>query len=306
MKTVRRYSLHSRPDKVQVSQFAKTVPGGSSMTEFIKSLPGFLAAADFKELLVRMRTSRKKKKPILFACGAHIIKTGLSPVFIDLMREGWISGLALNGAGIIHDFEVAFCGRTSEEVESQIRTGRFGMARETGDELNRAIHEAAVDGRGLGESVGRMLSRSRFPYKGLSLCATAFDLGIPVTVHVALGTDIIHSHPGTNGEALGGASLRDFQIFCRLVEGLDGGGVFVTVGSAVILPEVFLKAVSAARNRGFKLETFTSAVFDFQKLYRPDQNVVRRPLGKKSRGFYFVGHHEIMIPLLAAALKGRP
>ena len=273
------------------------------MEEFVKSLPGFLAAADFKELLIRMRAARKKKKLILFACGAHIIKTGLSPVFIDLMREGWISGLALNGAGIIHDFEVAFCGRTSEEVEAQIRTGRFGMARETGDGLNRAVHDAAAEGLGLGESVGRMLSKSRFPYKRLSLCATAYDLGIPVTVHVALGTDIIHSHPGTSGEALGGASLRDFQTFCRLVEGLEGGGVFVTVGSAVILPEVFLKAVSAARNLGVKLETFTSAVFDFQKLYRPDQNVVRRPLERKSRGFYFVGHHEIMIPLLAAALK---
>lgn len=305
MKNVRRYSLLTRKCKVQVSQFAKPLPDNPTIGHFIRSLPGFLASADFREFLSLMKAARKAEKPILFACGAHVIKTGLSPVLIDLMKEGWMTGLALNGAGIIHDFEVAFCGATSEDVEARIRSGRFGMARETGDYLNRAVNEGRREDLGLGEAVGRMLSRSRFPYKRLSLCAAAHVLGIPVTVHVALGTDIIHSHPGTSGEAVGGASLRDFQKLCSMVEGLDGGGVFLNVGSAVILPEVFLKAVSAARNRGVTLETFATAVFDFQKLYRPDQNVVRRPLGRKSRGFYFVGHHEIMIPLLAAALKSR-
>jgi hypothetical protein len=234
--------------------------------------------------------------------GAHVIKVGLNPVLIDMMNRGWITAVALNGAGIIHDFEIAYGGQTSEDVEAQIKDGQFGMAKETGEILNRTINEAARDGLGLGEAVGRMIARSTFPYKKQSLLAAAWRSAIPVTVHVALGADTIHFHPQANGEALGKTSLQDFRLLCSLIEGLGGGGIYVNVGSAVILPEVFLKAVSVVRNRGKRLEDFSTAVFDFIHHYRPDQNVVRRPLGKKGRGFYFIGHHEIMIPLLAAAL----
>jgi len=237
------------------------------------------------------------------AMGAHVLKVGLSPVLIDLMKNGWISAVALNGAGVIHDFEIALCGRTSEDVKSQVKKGRFGMARETGEMLNEAIRQGAEKGLGMGKAVGRMIARSKLPYKRFSLIGSAYRLGIPVTVHVAIGTDTIHFHPQADGEALGKTSLKDFFLFSGLVRRLDGGGVFMNIGSAVILPEVFLKAVSLVRNKGYRLENFSTAVFDFLHHYRPDQNVVRRPLGKKGKGFYFIGPHEILIPLLAAALK---
>jgi hypothetical protein len=249
-----------------------------------------------------MRAARKKKRAILFGLGAHVIKVGLSPVLIGLMKDGWVSGIALNGAGIIHDFEVAFCGRTSEDVARQIRSGDFGAARETGEMLNAAIRNGARRGRGLGAAVGEMIAASRFPFKQLSLLAAARELAIPVTVHVAIGTDTIHFHPQASGRALGQTSLADFFLFCSLVEGLEGGGVYLNIGSAVVLPEVFLKAVSYVRNQGRRLQDFTTAVFDFRRLYRPEQNVVCRPRGKKGRGFYFIGHHEILVPLMAAAL----
>jgi hypothetical protein len=301
---IRTYPLASRPSKVTLDDFAKPPRRGGRFSDFLAGLPGLLSARDFKELVGLLRAARTSKKPILWAMGAHVIKTGLAPVLIDLMKDGWVGGLALNGAGIIHDFEVAFAGRTSEDVAVQIREGRFGMAAETGAFLNRAIAEGAAEGRGLGESVGRMIARSRFPFKKLSLLGAAYRLGIPATVHVAIGTDIIHMHPDASGEATGAASLRDFHLFCEEVRRLDGGGVFLNIGSAVILPEVFLKAVSVIRNRGSRLDGFSTAVFDFIKHYRPAENVVRRPLGKKGKGYYFVGPHEIMIPLLAAALKG--
>jgi len=296
------YSLLDRPSKVDVRDFAKPLESGERMAGFIDGLPNILAGKDFKDLLALLQTARRKKKAILLALGAHVIKVGLNPVIIRLMKDGWITGLALNGAGIIHDFEIAFCGRTSEDVETQVRSGKFGMARETGDLLNRAIRRGSVRGIGLGEAIGRMMADSHFPYRYLSLVFSAHELGIPVSVHVAIGTDTIHFHPGASGEALGKTSLIDFFVFCSLLEKLDGGGVFINIGSAVVLPEVFLKALSYVRNRGTKLENFSTAVFDFLHHYRPDQNVVRRALGKKGRGFYFIGHHEIMVPLLAAAL----
>jgi len=296
------YSLLDRPSKVDVRDFAKPLESGERMAGFIDGLPNILAGKDFKDFLALLQTARRKKKAILLALGAHVIKVGLNPVIIRLMKDGWITGLALNGAGIIHDFEIAFCGRTSEDVETQVRSGKFGMARETGDLLNRAIRRGSVRGIGLGEAIGRMMANSHFPYRYLSLVFSAHELGIPVSVHVAIGTDTIHFHPGASGEALGKTSLIDFFVFCSLLEKLDGGGVFINIGSAVVLPEVFLKALSYVRNRGTKLENFSTAVFDFLHHYRPDQNVVRRALGKKGRGFYFIGHHEIMVPLLAAAL----
>jgi len=273
------------------------------MSRFIRNLPNFLAARDFREFLCLLENARKRRKAIIAAMGAHVLKVGLSPVLIDLMKNGWISAVALNGAGVIHDFEIALCGRTSEDVKSQVKKGRFGMARETGEMLNEAIRQGAEKGLGMGKAVGRMIARSKLPYKRFSLIGSAYRHGIPVTVHVAIGTDTIHFHPQADGEALGKTSLKDFFLFSGLVRRLDGGGVFMNIGSAVILPEVFLKAVSLVRNKGYRLENFSTAVFDFLHHYRPDQNVVRRPLGKKGKGFYFIGPHEILIPLLAAALK---
>jgi hypothetical protein len=296
------YSLHERPSKVDVLDFAKPFEPDDGLAGFIDGLPNILAGKDFKDFVVALRTARKKKKGILIALGAHVIKVGLNPVVIRLMMDGWITGLALNGAGIIHDFEIAFCGRTSEDVGIQVRSGKFGMARETGEFLNKAIRRGAGRGVGLGEAVGQMLAASRFPHRHLSLLFSARELGIPVSVHVAIGTDTIHFHPGASGEALGQTSLTDFFLFCELLEKLEGGGVFINIGSAVVLPEVFLKALSYVRNKGVKLDKFSTAVFDFLHQYRPEQNVVRRGVGKKGRGFYFVGHHEIMVPLLAAAL----
>jgi hypothetical protein len=287
---------------VDIRDFAKPIEPGECLAGFIDGLPNILAGKDFKDFIALLQTARRKQKAILLALGAHVIKVGLNPVIIRLMKDGWITGLALNGAGIIHDFEIAFCGRTSEDVGTQVRSGKFGMARETGDLLNKAIRRGAGRGVGLGESIGRMMADSQFPYKSLSLIFSAHELGIPVSVHVAIGTDTIHFHPGASGEALGKTSLLDFFLFCSLLERLDGGGVFINIGSAVVLPEVFLKALSYVRNRGRKLENFSTAVFDFLHHYRPHQNVVRRALGKKGRGFYFIGHHEIMVPLLAAAL----
>jgi hypothetical protein len=300
---LRTYSISARASKVDIRDFGRPLPAGASLADFLDALPGFLAARDFRDFVALMRRAKQRGKPMLWAMGAHVIKVGLSPVLIDLMKEGWISGLALNGAGIIHDFEIAYAGRTSEDVEAQIKDGRFGMASETGGLLNEAIRYGAEHDLGLGQAVGRMIARSSFPHRDLSLLASAARFNIPVTVHVAIGTDIIHFHPAASGEAIGKTSLADFFRLADRVKALHGGGVFLNIGSAVLLPEVFLKAVSLVRNGGGKLDGFSTAVFDFIRHYRPAENVTRRPLGPKGRGFYFVGHHEILIPLLAAALK---
>ncbi len=300
---VKTYSLKSRASKIDTKSFARVLTGDETVSTFVDSLPDILAGKDFKTFIKKTRKAREGNKPIIFAMGAHVIKVGLNPIIIDLMESGWISALALNGAGIIHDFEIAYVGQTSEDVAVQIKDGRFGMAKETGELLNRAIVMGSKKNKGLGEAIGEMIASSDFPHKNLSLLSRAYDLNIPVTVHVALGTDIIHCHPEVNGAAVGKISLHDFFLFCSLVESLDGGGVYVNVGSAVVLPEVFLKAVSFVRNRGRVLKSFSTAVFDFNLHYRPLENVVKRPLVNKKDGFYFVGHHEIMIPLLAASLK---
>ncbi len=297
------YSLQSRKDKVNINNFAQILGAEKSFTRFVRSLPNILAGSDFKEFISVMGKAKKRNRAIIFGLGAHVIKVGLSPIIIDLMKEGWITALALNGAGIIHDFEIAFTGQTSEDVQLQIKNGHFGMAQETGQMLNDAINLGEEKGLGLGEAVGEMIATSDFPHKDMSLLSVAYNLNLPVTVHVAIGTDIIHFHPEVKGEAIGSASLKDFFLFCSLLEKLEDGGVFVNIGSAVILPEVFLKALSFVRNKGRPLESFSTAVFDFIHHYRPYENVVKRPHGKKGRGFYFIGHHEIMIPLLAVSLK---
>jgi len=297
------YSLQSRKGKVNINNFAQILGAEKSFTRFVQSLPNILAGSDFKEFISVMGKAKKRNRAIIFGLGAHVIKVGLSPIIIDLMKEGWITALALNGAGIIHDFEIAFTGQTSEDVQLQIKNGHFGMAQETGQMLNDAINSGEEKGLGLGEAVGEMIATSDFPHKDMSLLSVAYNLNLTVTVHVAIGTDIIHFHPEVKGEALGNASLKDFFLFCSLLEKLEDGGVFVNIGSAVILPEVFLKALSFVRNKGRLLESFSTAVFDFIHHYRPYENVVKRPHGKKGRGFYFIGHHEIMIPLLAVSLK---
>lgn len=297
------YSLQSRKDKVNINNFAQIMGAEKSFTRFVRSLPDILAGSDFKEFISVMGKAKKRNRAIIFGLGAHVIKVGLSPVIIDLMKEGWITALALNGAGIIHDFEIAFTGQTSEDVQLQLKNGHFGMAQETGQMLNDAINSGEEKGLGLGEAVGKMIATSDLPHKDMSLLSVAYNLNLPVTVHVAIGTDIIHFHPEVKGDAIGNASLKDFFLFCSLLEKLEDGGVFVNIGSAVILPEVFLKAISFVRNKGQLLENFSTAVFDFIHHYRPYENVVKRPHGKKGRGFYFIGHHEIMIPLLAVSLK---
>jgi hypothetical protein len=296
------YPLASRKSKVSVVQIGKPAAPGGSFRDFWEALPDILAGRDLRELVRRLRSARETERAILWGLGAHVIKVGLSPLLVDLMERGYVQGLALNGAGIIHDFEMAVAGQTSEEVAEGLGAGKFGMAEETGSVLNRAINEGVASGLGIGESVGAFLAGLSPTHQKLSLLWNAYRLAIPVTVHVAVGTDIIHMHPQASGEAIGKGSLTDFRLFASVVRGLDGGGVYLNFGSAVLLPEVFLKAVSVVRNLGYPLTDFSTANFDFIRHYRPRVNVVERPVMGSGRGFDFVGHHEILMPLLAAAL----
>lgn len=294
-------SLVKRRSKVKTSDFAKCARKGESFDKFIASLPDILAAKELKDIIFALKKAKKEKRLILFMLGAHVIKCGLNPLIIDLMKKGFISALAINGAGAIHDFEIAFCGTTSEEVEEAIADGSFGMSKETAEYINKAAQEAAQKNLGLGEALGKMMQEKHLPYRNLSLQAMAYKLNIPLTVHVAIGTDIIHPHPSCDGASLGKAAMHDFRRFIQIVSRLENGVVF-NVGSAVILPEVFLKSISTCRNLGFKINSFTAVCLDMIKHYRPWQNVVRRPTAKGGKGYYIIGHHEIMLPLLYRAL----
>jgi hypothetical protein len=298
---IRTYPLKSRTSKARAEDFAKPYRAGSGVGGLLDSLPSILAAADFRAVVSALLAARESGRGVVWGIGAHVIKTGLSPVLVDLMERGFVSALATNGAGIIHDFEIALSGATSEDVDATLGAGRFGMADETGRLLNGAINDGVAAGLGIGQAVGRYLCAHHPQYERASVVASAFRLGIPVTAHVAIGTDIIHMHPAASGEALGEGSLRDFRYFAANVSKLDHG-VYLNCGSAVVLPEVFLKAVSLARNRGCSLDGLTTVTFDFARLYRPQVNVVSRPTSGVGRGFYLVGHHELLIPLLAAAL----
>ena len=298
---VKTYPLASRKSKANARDFAKPHVPGSGVAAWLDSLPNILAAADFKAVVTALRRARADGRGILWGLGAHVVKTGLSPVLIDLMERECVSAIATNGAGVIHDFELALCGATSEEVEDALGPGRFGMAEETGRQLNAAINDGVGRGLGIGQAVGAWLRRASPPHARLSLLAAADRLGVPVTVHVGIGTDIIHMHPDASGAALGEGSLRDFRYFASNVSRL-AGGVYLNCGSAVVLPEVFLKAVALARNRGVALDGLTTVNLDFVRLYRPQTNVVARPVAGVGTGYSLVGHHEIMIPLLAAAL----
>lgn len=298
---VRTYPLASRKSKANAVDFAKPYKNGSGLAAWMDSLPAILAAADFKAVVGAIRSAERGGRGILWGLGAHVLKTGLSPILIDLMERGYISGLALNGAGVIHDFELALGGATSEEVDEALGPGRFGMADETGRHLNAAINQGVARGLGLGQSVAAWLRRASPAHAHLSVLVAADRLSIPVTVHVAIGTDIIHMHRDASGAALGEGSLRDFRYFVSNVAKLTGG-VYLNCGSAVVLPEVFLKAVALARNRGVSLDGLTTVNLDFVRLYRPQTNVVSRPVAGIGKGYSLVGHHELMIPLLAAAL----
>jgi Deoxyhypusine synthase len=299
---VRTYPLASRKSKARAEDFARPHQPGATFAAWLDSLSGILGARDLKAVVAAVHEAKQRSGGIVWGLGAHVVKTGVSPVIIDLMRRGYVSAVAMNGAGIIHDFEVALAGATSEDVDEALGPGQFGMAEETGRMLNDAIRRAASSKRGLGESVGAMLAELEPAHGHLSIAVAAHRLSIPLTVHVAIGTDIIHMHPGASGAAVGEASLRDFRYFVSSVSRLDRG-VYLNCGSAVVLPEVFLKAVALARNRGISLGRLTTVNIDFMRMYRPQINVVTRPVtGTEGKGYSLVGHHEILIPLLAAAL----
>ena len=298
---VRTYPLKSRASKTRVDDFARPFPSGGSIGAFVDSLPSLLAAGDFKAVVAAIVEAKRKSGGIVWGLGAHVIKTGLGPIVIDLMERGFVSAIATNGATIIHDFEIALVGATSEDVDESLGPGRFGMSEETGRLLNETITDGVGQGLGLGQSVVRFLGAKEPQYARSSVLAAAARLNVPVTVHAAIGTDIIHMHPAASGAAIGEGSLRDFRYFVSNVARLERG-VYLNCGSAVVLPEVFLKAVALARNRGIALANLTTVNMDFMRLYRPHTNVVSRPTAGTARGYSLIGHHEIMIPLLAAAV----
>lgn len=296
------YPIATRTFKVRAEDFAVAPATEDSFGRFWDSLPRILAAESLKGVVASILSARERGKPVVFAFGAHVLKTGLSPVIIDLVRRGFVTALATNGAGGIHDFEVAFHGRTSEDVGSVLLDGEFGMSRETGQGVFRALRAGRPKGLGYGRALGEYILKSRMPRRDLSLFAAAAAAGIPLTVHVALGTDTLAQHPGMDGALVGEMSYRDFLTVRDVVARLGGGGVWINAGSSVILPEVFLKALSMARNLGYDVRDFTTVDLDMIRHYRPQENVLRRPVMAGGQSFSITGHHEILIPLIAQAL----
>ncbi len=304
--------LAQRPAKVSIGEFAVPYQKGQGVKGLVESFPQILAGKSFRAVVEAITRAWDQNRPILWGLGGHVVKVGLGPVLLDLMERGFVTGLAMNGSTAIHDFEVALVGSTSEEVDATLPGGRFGMAEETGAWMNQAIREGDQQEIGMGEALGQFLQKKsvdaaargelQVSFPQASLLLQAYRLRIPVTVHVAIGTDTPHNHPQADGRALGGTSYRDFLLFAGMVRELEGGGVYLNVGSAVILPEVFLKAVSAVRNLGHPLREFTTVNLDFLQHYRPLENVVRRPTLEGGRGYALTGHHEILVPLLAAVL----
>lgn len=296
LKNVKRYPLAKRKSKVQLSTFANPTADG---IKFLETVPDVLAGKNFKELIKRIIVARKNKKPVIFMFGAHIIKCGLSRFVIDMMKRNIIAAIATNGASIIHDFEISYCGKTSEDVAEQLKDGKFGMAFETGKFINEAVKYGAERNFGLGETIGEMVNKKKPKFYKESILGNAYRLKIPATIHVGIGTDIIYQHPECDGASWGKTSYNDFLKFSEIISKLEGG-VIVNFGSAVILPEVFLKALNLSRNLGYKVRNFTAANFDMNYQYRAFENIVSRPTG--NNGFYFIGHHEIMLPLLYRSL----
>jgi hypothetical protein len=298
---IKAYSLSDRHSRVSTGDFAKTCQKGASFKDFLNSLPHILAGNGLRSVITAMAEAAANKKTIILGIGAHVIKVGLSPVVIDLMERGIITCVAMNGAGIIHDVELAMVGHTSEDVAAAIDDGSFGMAEDTSVFLGKALAESRRDSDGLGKAVGRAIEEKRLPFSKQSILAAGFRLGIPVTVHVAIGTDIIHMHPQFDAARTGSATHRDFRLFSSVVATLQQG-VYLNVGSAVVLPEIFLKAVALVRNLGRTLDHFTTVNLDMITHYRPLTNVIRRPTARGGKGVNLVGHHEIMLPLIAAGV----
>jgi hypothetical protein len=297
------YPLASRPSKVTVDDFAKPIANDSSLRDYLQSLPNILAVQSLREIASRMRRARERGKPIIWGIGGHVIKTGLAPIIIDLMSRGFVNAIAGNGSVLVHDAEIAMVGSTSEDVDATLGAGAFGGAEETGGLLNEAARDGARDGLGLGEALGRALVAMKPRHESLSLLSAAYRSKIPFTAHLTIGGDIAHFHPQSDGAALGATSHTDFRLLAELVRRMNGGGVYLNIGSAVTLPEVFLKCVTLVRNLGHELNDITTANFDFIQSYRPLTNVVRRPTAEGAgKGFAITGHHEFTIPLLAAEL----
>jgi hypothetical protein len=296
------YPLAERNSKVASTLLGQSWRAGGTLQEFLQKLPRALAGGDFHEIVSRIVAAVRAERPVVLGMGAHALKVGLSPLIIDLLERGIVSAVAMNGAGIIHDFELAYQGATSEDVSAALGDGSFGMAHETGEFLNEAIRlRVTRDGVGIGRAVGEQIRFAKLPYGHLSVLGACAWLDMPACVHVAVGTDIIHMHPQVDGAALGEGSLRDFHLLTSVVAQLEGG-VFINLGSAVIIPEVFLKALSVVRNLGYEVNTFTTVDLDFIRHYRPAMNIVTRPTQNGGRGFHLTGHHEILFPLLCAAV----
>lgn len=300
---VQTYSLHERPSKVTVKDFARTIEEDSSLKDFLHTLPDILAVRNVRAVASQVRRARELRKPVILGIGGHVVKTGLAPVIIDLMRRGYVTAIAANGSVLVHDAEIAMVGSTSEDVDALLGAGAFGAAEETGKLLNTAAHEGARDQLGLGEAMGRALLSLDPPHKSYSLLCAAYERRVPFTAHVAIGADITHFHPSADGADLGATTHTDFRLLSELVRRMNGGGVYLNIGSAVMLPEIFLKAVTLVRNLGHPLADFTTANFDFIQSYRPLTNVVRRPTADGAgRGYSVTGHHELTVPLLAAQI----
>ena len=298
---VKTYRLTDRPSMVSTEDFARPWQNGSSYADFLSSLPDILAGSELKRIVAAIAEAYRADRTVIFGMGAHVIKVGLNPIIINLMERGVVTAVAMNGAGIVHDLELAMVGQTSEDVAAALDDGTFGMAAETCSFLTEALASAETEDMGLGYAVGRSILDHKLPLMDKSILAAGVRLGIPVTVHVAIGTDIIHMHPGFDPARTGKASHHDFRLFASVVSTLEKG-VYLNVGSAVIMPEVFLKATTLVRNLGHRLEAFTTVNLDFIKHYRPLTNVVNRPTARGGRGFNLIGHHEILVPLIAAGV----
>jgi deoxyhypusine synthase len=301
MGAIRLARAFRKKHKVVKNLFAGTWKRGGTLNDFLNSLPKILAGKELKEVVERIAEAVRRRRMVLLGMGAHHIKVGLNPVLIDWMEQGVLKGIGMNGAGLIHDVELAMVGHTSEEVDEELSKGTFGMVKETHETINHAIQKGVEEGLGIGESLGRKILKGNFPFKHLSILAAGQRLGIPMTVHVAIGTDITHMGPSADGAAIGKGSLKDFHTFVSLVSKLEKG-VFINLGSAVIIPEVFLKALSLARNLGYPVINLTTVNMDFIQHYRPTLNVIKRPTLKGGKGYTLIGHHEVMFPLLAAAV----
>lgn len=303
LEEINTYELASRPSKVTVKDFAQKIESDEKLKTFLDKLPNILAVQSLREIAKQVRRARNLKKPIIWGIGGHVVKTGLAPIMIDLMKQGFLTAIASNGSVLVHDTEIALVGFTSEDVDATLGAGDFGAAKETGEILNLAAKNGQRNNIGLGEAMGREVSALNPENDDVSLLCQTYKNKIPYTAHLTIGADIGHFHASSDGGALGATSHTDFRLFCSLVKSLNGGGVYLNVGSAVTMPEIFLKAVTVVRNLGFQLEDFTTANFDFIQHYRPLTNVVRRPTANGAgRGYSITGHHELMIPLLAAQI----